>query len=120
MRLRIAFTVRLAHFRNRAASPKSDARTRAHSESLREIEQALDIASSLVRNINTFGFTPSDLRQLRALKTPAGVQKFLDDLPYNLSFTARSPKRFWMIARRHVSKAEFSERLPFAFWDFHR
>src|SRR5438067_13332855 len=40
-----------------------------------------------------FGFTPSDLRQLRALKTPAGVQKFLDELPYNLSYTARSPKK---------------------------
>src|SRR2546428_4663258 len=40
-----------------------------------------------------FGFTPSDLRQLRALKTPGGVQKFLDELPYNLSFTARSPKK---------------------------
>src|SRR5216117_3412406 len=40
-----------------------------------------------------FGFTPSELRKLRALKTPAGVQKFLDDLPYNLSFTARSPKK---------------------------
>src|SRR6266481_932764 len=24
--------------------------------------------------------------------TPAGIQKFLDDLPYNLSYTARSPK----------------------------
>ena len=41
----------------------------------------------------SFGFTSSELRQLRALKTPAGVQKFLDDLPYNLSFTARSPKK---------------------------
>jgi hypothetical protein len=30
---------------------------------------------------------------LRALKTPAGIQKFLDDLPYNLSYTARSPKK---------------------------
>ncbi len=29
---------------------------------------------------------------MRALKTPAGIQKFLDDLPYNLSYTARSPK----------------------------
>ena len=43
--------------------------------------------------INTFGFTPLELRKLRALKTPAGIQKFLDDLPYNLSFTARSPKK---------------------------
>src|SRR5881409_1252641 len=40
-----------------------------------------------------FGFTPSELRTLRALKTPAGIQKFLDDLPYNLSFTACSPKK---------------------------
>src|SRR5437867_12063928 len=40
-----------------------------------------------------FGFTLSELRTLRALKTPAGIQKFLDDLPYNLSFTARSPKK---------------------------
>jgi hypothetical protein len=43
--------------------------------------------------MNGFGFTPSELRQLRALKTPAGIQKLLDDLPYNLSFTARSPKK---------------------------
>src|SRR5437762_6874978 len=45
------------------------------------------------RNAAGFGFTPLELRQLRALKTPAGVQKFLDDLSYNLSFTARSPKK---------------------------
>src|SRR3954449_8486551 len=38
------------------------------------------------------GFTKSELRQLRALKTPAGVQRFLDDLPYNLRFDARSPR----------------------------
>jgi hypothetical protein len=46
-----------------------------------------------VRSTDTLGFTPSELRTLRALKTPAGVQKFLDDLPYNLSFTAWSPKK---------------------------
>ena len=40
-----------------------------------------------------FGFSPADLRKLRALKTPAGLQRFLDELPYNLSFTARSPKK---------------------------
>src|SRR5947208_12766549 len=44
------------------------------------------------RGASSFGFTPSELRTLRALKTPAGVQRFLDELPYNLSFTARSPK----------------------------
>jgi len=49
--------------------------------------------SNLRRDASSFGFTPSELRQLGALKTPAGVQNFLDDLPYNLSYTARSPKR---------------------------
>lgn len=39
-----------------------------------------------------FAFSPNELRTLRALKTPAGVQKFLDDLPYNISITARSPR----------------------------
>jgi len=43
-------------------------------------------------NSSSSGFTRSELRQLRALKTPAGIQKFLDDLPYNLSYGARSPK----------------------------
>ena len=38
------------------------------------------------------GFTRSELRALRALKTPAGVQRYLDELPYNLNFTARSPR----------------------------
>jgi len=46
-----------------------------------------------VRRADTFGFTPSELRKLRALKTPAGIQKCLDDLPYNLSYNARSPKK---------------------------
>src|SRR5690349_8435807 len=40
-----------------------------------------------------FDFTPSELRKLRSLKTPTGVQKFLDDLPYNLNYDARSPKK---------------------------
>jgi hypothetical protein len=30
---------------------------------------------------------------LRALRSPAGVQKFLDEIPYNLGYTARSPAR---------------------------
>jgi hypothetical protein len=46
-----------------------------------------------VRSGESFGFSRSELRRLRALKTPAGVQKFLDELPYNLSYTARSPKK---------------------------
>src|SRR5438132_11537360 len=39
------------------------------------------------------GLTPRELRTLRGLKTPAGIQRFLDELPYNLSFTARSPQK---------------------------
>jgi hypothetical protein len=46
-----------------------------------------------VAGMNNFGFTPAELRTLRSLKTPAGIQKFLDDLPYNLSYTAWSPKK---------------------------
>lgn len=33
------------------------------------------------------------MRKLQSLKAPAGIQRFLDDLPYNLSFTARSPRK---------------------------
>ena len=40
-----------------------------------------------------FGFTRSELRALRGLKTPVGVQRFLDELPYNLGYTAHSPKK---------------------------
>jgi len=32
------------------------------------------------------------LRALRRLKTPQGIQTFLDELPYNLAVTARSPR----------------------------
>ncbi len=42
---------------------------------------------------SSFGFTKSELRILRARKTPVGVQRFLDDLPYNLSYTASSPRK---------------------------
>jgi len=38
-------------------------------------------------------FTPAELRQLRALKTPAGIQRFLDAMPYHLAGTAWSPRR---------------------------
>jgi hypothetical protein len=45
------------------------------------------------KSARRFGFSRAELRKLRALKTPAGVQRFLDELPYNLSYTARSPKK---------------------------
>src|SRR5215510_13439306 len=49
--------------------------------------------SKLTTNVSSFRFTPSELRKLRSLKTPAGIQKFLDDLPYNLCYDARSPRK---------------------------
>jgi hypothetical protein len=36
--------------------------------------------------------TPSELRTLRSLKTPAGIQRYLDDMPYHLAGTAWSPR----------------------------
>lgn len=38
-------------------------------------------------------FTPAELRCFRRFKTPAGVQRFLDDLPYHLADTSWSPRR---------------------------
>src|SRR5207248_5001697 len=40
-----------------------------------------------------FGFTPSEFRKLRALKTPSAIQRFLDELPYHLSRTAWAPRQ---------------------------
>src|SRR5438477_12790400 len=40
-----------------------------------------------------WGFSSAELRKLRSLKTPAGIQRFLDELPYNLAITARSPRK---------------------------
>jgi hypothetical protein len=41
----------------------------------------------------TYGLSPSELRTLRSLKTPARIQKFLDDLTYAYTDTAGSPRR---------------------------
>jgi len=39
------------------------------------------------------GFTPAELRKLRSLKTPHGIQRYLDDMPYHLADTSWSPRR---------------------------
>ena len=39
-----------------------------------------------------FPVSPSELRILRSLKTPLGIQGFLDDMPYHLATTAWSPR----------------------------
>lgn len=44
-------------------------------------------------NNSTSGFTPAELRKLRSLKNPHGIQRFIDDMPYHLADTAWSPRR---------------------------
>ena len=39
------------------------------------------------------GWTPAELRKLRRLKDPYGIQRFLDAQPYHLKDTAWSPRR---------------------------
>ncbi len=48
----------------------------------------------------TLGFTPQEWRELRALKTPHGVQKFIDAMPYHLAGTSWSPR---LVLRHHTS-----------------
>jgi len=38
-------------------------------------------------------FTPAELRKLRSLKDPYGIQRLIDDMPYHLAPTAWSPRR---------------------------
>ncbi len=38
-------------------------------------------------------FTSAELRKLRSLKSPYGIQRFLDAMPYHLANTAWSPRR---------------------------
>src|SRR5271167_2947206 len=42
---------------------------------------------------STGSLTASELRKLRSMKDPHGIQKFLDDAPYHLEDTAWSPRR---------------------------
>lgn len=44
-------------------------------------------------NNSNSAFTPAELRKLRSLKTPHGIQRFIDDMPYHLADTAWSPRR---------------------------
>ena len=43
--------------------------------------------------MQSHSFTPAELRKLRSLKDPYGIQRFLDDMPYHLEDTAWSPRR---------------------------
>src|SRR4051794_15981048 len=42
---------------------------------------------------NGTGFTAPELRKLRSLKTPHGIQRFLEEMPYHLADTAYSPRK---------------------------
>jgi hypothetical protein len=44
-------------------------------------------------NSNHLGFTSKELRKLRSLKDPHGIQSYLDAMPYHLADTAWSPRR---------------------------
>jgi hypothetical protein len=48
-----------------------------------------------------FGLSAENLRTLRALKTPARIQKFLDALPYQYANTAWSPQRVLRTRKGH-------------------
>src|SRR5690348_9931686 len=48
-----------------------------------------------------FGFSAKELRALRALKTPAKIQKFVDELQYQYADTAGSPRRVLRERRGH-------------------
>ena len=49
---------------------------------------------------NHLGFTPAELRKLRSLQNPYGIQRFMDDMPYHLADTAWSPRR---VLREHTA-----------------
>ena len=50
-------------------------------------------ASKKAAGRETFGLSPQSLRTLRALKTPAQIQKFIDGITYQYADTAGSPER---------------------------
>jgi hypothetical protein len=50
-------------------------------------------------------FTPAELRRLRSLKTPNGIQRHLDGLPYHLATTAWSPRRVLREGSAHCLEA---------------
>lgn len=48
-----------------------------------------------------FGFTPREWRALRALRTPVGIQRELEAMPYHIATTAWSPRRVLREATAH-------------------
>ena len=52
-----------------------------------------------------FGFTRREWRALRALKTPVGVQRALEAMPYHIATTAWSPQRVLREGTAHCLEA---------------
>ncbi len=67
-------------------------RIRSHIPKLRPILIASN-HSEMSSNANNWGLTAPELRKLRSLKTPHGIQRVLNDMPYHLADTAWSPRR---------------------------
>ena len=62
-------------------------------------------------NRDHFGFTPKELRKLRRLKDPHGIQTFVDAMPYHLADTAWSPRKVLAETRRIAWRAQSSRPL---------
>jgi len=58
-------------------------------------------------NSDHFGLSPAELRKLRSLKAPYGIQRFLDHLPYHLADTAWSPRRVLREGTAHCMEGAF-------------
>jgi hypothetical protein len=50
-------------------------------------------STSEVLRSRGLGYTPAELRRFLALRSPAGIQRTLDAMPYHLAKTAWSPRR---------------------------
>ncbi|HUE85091.1 MAG TPA: hypothetical protein VMO26_03355, partial [Vicinamibacterales bacterium] len=50
-------------------------------------------------------FTPAERRKLRSLRSPYGIQRFLDEMPYHLATTAWSPRRVLAERTAHCLEA---------------
>jgi hypothetical protein len=53
-----------------------------------------------MKNSSDGSFSASELRKLRSLKDPHGIQRFLDDMPYHLADTSWSPR---IVLRENIS-----------------
>ncbi|GAC1431194.1 MAG: hypothetical protein NVS1B11_12650 [Terriglobales bacterium] len=55
----------------------------------------------------THGFNRAELRKLRSLKNPYGIQRFLDAMPYHLADTAWSPREVLRANTSHCLEGAF-------------